>query len=121
MYQISVSVHLIILLLFVVKEVIKLTLKTLNYIIGYPLECNNNEARLVNEGVTFLPDGNSYVSGYLQLCVNNRWTPVCNDGSLTDILANIACQDIDYQLTSKLSIISSVSVSLFLRWYISIK
>ena len=71
----------------------------------------DNNARLVNEKVEFTANGSAMISGRLEICINDEWAALCDDESLSDRLADIACNSISHQYNSKL-LISWASCSL---------
>ena len=64
--------------------------------------CSDNNARLVNERVEFTANGSAVISGRLEICINGEWAALCDDESLSDHLADLACNSISYQYNSKL-------------------
>ena len=70
----------------------------------FSLECYSGNARIINQRVSYLPNGDALVSGLLQVCINNRWTSVCNTSSLSQRFADFACSDINYNFGSMYSI-----------------
>ena len=68
------------------------------------LECYSGNARIINQRVSYLPNGDALVSGLLQVCINNHWASVCDTGSLSQRFADLACSDIQYNFGSMCSI-----------------
>ena len=75
----------------------------------FPTACSDNNARLVNERVGFTANGSAVVSGRLEICINGKWAALCDDESLSDRLADVACSSISYQYNSKLVLLLSFS------------
>ena len=72
--------------------------------ISLSLECSSSNARIINQRVSYLPNGDALVSGLLEVCINSRWTSVCNTSSLSQRFADLACSDVDYNFGSMCSI-----------------
>ena len=71
------------------------------------LECYSSNAHIINQRVSYLPNGDALVSGLLQVCINNHWASVCDTGSLSQRFADLACThctDIQYNFGSTCSI-----------------
>ena len=68
------------------------------------LECSSGNARIINQRVSYLPNGDALVSGLLQVCIDSRWTSVCNTSSLSQQFADLACFDVNYNFRSMYSI-----------------
>jgi hypothetical protein len=61
-------------------------------------ECDDDGLRIVNQKISYLPD-KTYLTGHLELCRSDyRWMPACDDGSILDVLAILACKY--YQFTN---------------------
>ena len=51
----------------------------------------------------FTANGSAVISGRLEICINGEWAALCDDDeSLSDRLADLACNSISYQYNSKL-------------------
>jgi hypothetical protein len=61
-------------------------------------ECNNNDVRITDQQAFDTPEGRSAIRGRLEVCVNYRWVSVCDNGSLTNTLANISCRSFGYDV-----------------------
>ena len=49
----------------------------------------------------FTANGSAVISGRLEICINGEWAALCDDESLSDRLADIACNSISYRYNSK--------------------
>ena len=58
-----------------------------------PRQCQNGEIRLVGGALDW--------EGRVEVCVNNDWSTVCDDGWQTPD-ANVACRQLGYSRHSKL-------------------
>ena len=49
----------------------------------------------------FTANGSAVISGRLEICINGEWAALCDDETLSDRLADVACNSISYQYNSK--------------------
>ncbi|XP_019854703.1 PREDICTED: uncharacterized protein LOC109583711, partial [Amphimedon queenslandica] len=72
--------------------------------------CSNGRTRMVNERVEYTSNGSARVSGRLEICINRDWVSVCDDDTLSEPLADIACNSIGNGFNSGVFLPSNTSL-----------